>query len=340
MLLRSIAILAMPDESASQQWGPTDPPCQSRAPEPSPLSATRGPLRAWTEEMANLDAATRRNLPQRLRLLSNRSWLELLTASLASRDVAGIRLPGFPPPEVQIQFTGSAGEQTLQEAFAFYAMIREACAKLGRPAAADSRLLDFGVGWGRLLRMFLRDVAEENLYGCDVDADVLALCRTLGMPGNLDRIYPGGKLPYPDAFFDVIVSYSVFTHLPEPVHLHWLAELARVARPGAVFVLTLEPRSFIDDVARLGESGDHPQLWLRQLARFAGTCPQLYEAFDSGQIAYIPTGGGEYRDNAAYGDAIVPLAYVEREWSRYFDVHEYIDDRGRFYQAVLVVQRR
>jgi hypothetical protein len=70
-------------------------------------------------------------------------------------------------------------------------------------------------------------------------------------------------------------------------------------------------------------------------------CPHLYQDFDDGRIAYIPTGGGgEFRDGAIYGDAIVPLSYIEREWSRYFDVRDYIDDRNRFHQAVLTVQRQ
>lgn len=285
-------------------------------------------------------ASANKNLTERLRLLSDRGWFQLLTASLSSRDVAGIRLPGFPQTEIQVQFTGSANEQTLQEAFSFYTLIKEASVRLRTPLSADSRLLEFGVGWGRLLRMFIKDIAAHNLHGCDVDPEVIWLCRSLGMPGNLDRIYPGGKLPYPDAYFDTIASYSVFTHLPEPVHLHWMTELARVARPGCVFVLTLEPRSFIDTVAELGRRADLKDGWHRQLAKFADKCDQLRAEFDSGEIAYIPTGGGDYRDSSAYGDAIVPLAYVQRAWAQYFDVHEYIDDQKRFYQAVLIVQRR
>ena len=287
------------------------------------------------------DDASPPNLPQRLRRLSDQGWLELLKESVLSRVVAGIMLPGFPSADLQIQFTGSANTQTLQEAFGFYSLVKDSCARLGKPIGLASRLLDFGVGWGQFLRFFMKDINSDNLYGCDIDPEVLGICRELGVPGNLDRTYPGGKLPYPDAHFDAIFSYSVFTHLPEHAHQHWLAELARVARPGCVFTLTLEPRSFIDYVAQLGERREWDQSWHRHLATFANTCPQLYQDFDDGRIAYIPTGGGgEFRDGAIYGDAIVPLSYIEREWSRYFDVRDYIDDRNRFHQAVLTVQRQ
>jgi hypothetical protein len=280
------------------------------------------------------------NLPARLRRLSDQGWLELLVASLSSRNVAGIALPGFPSAEVQAQFTGSSREQTLQEAFGVYTFIRDTCAALGRPLGVDSRLLDFGVGWGRFLRIFIRNIAAENLYGCDIDPDVLRLCRELGLPGNLDRIYPNGKLPYPDGWFDAMYAYSVFTHLPEAVHLHWMRELARVSRPGCVFALTLEPRGFIDFVAGLGSRQDLQPGWHQKLATFAPRCPEFLADFDNGRIAYMPTGGGDHRDESVYGDAVVPLAFIEQNWSNDFKVHEYIDDPARFYQAMLVVQRR
>lgn len=291
--------------------------------------------------MYKRDAANYQGLPKRMHRLSDSGWLELLVESVASRSVAGITLPAFPSVEVQVQFTGSANAQTLHEAFGFYGLIKESCTKLGAPIGPDSRLLDFGVGWGRLLRIFMKDVEADKLHGCDIDPAVIGLCNELGVPGNLDRIYPAGKLPYPDAYFDAMFSYSVFTHLPEHAHLHWLSELARVARPGCVFALTLEPRRFIDFVAELGMRDDWEQPWHRHLAMFAGMCPELHHEFDNGRIAFIPTGGGgEYRDNSVYGDAIVPLAYIEREWLQYFDVRDYIDDPDRFHQAVLVVQRR
>jgi len=287
------------------------------------------------------DTANPVNLPQRLRRLSDQGWLELLAASISSRTVAGITLPAFPSVDVQVQFTGSANIQTLQEAFGFYSLVKDYSSRLSNPIGPTSRLLDFGVGWGRFLRFFMKDINADSLYGCDIDPVVLEICRQMGVPGNLDRTYAGGKLPYPDAHFDVIFSYSVFTHLPEPAHQHWLAELARVARPGCVFTLTLEPRSFIDFVSQLGGRSNLEQAWHRHLATYAHMCAQLYQDFDEGRIAYIPTGGGgEYRDNTIYGDAIVPLAYIEREWSRYFDVRDYIDDRNRFSQAVLIVQRQ
>jgi hypothetical protein len=64
--------------------------------------------------------------------------------------------------------------------------------------------------------------------------------------------------------------------------------------------------------------------------------PRFYEDFDSGNMVFMPTNKGV---EETYGDAVVPLPFIEREWSPYFKVHAYIDDPQIYRQAVLVVQR-
>ena len=76
------------------------------------------------------------------------------------------------------------------------------------------------------------------------------------------------------------------------------------------------------------------------MACFADRVKLLQEQFDLGDIAYLPTGGGDYRHADMYGEAVVPLSYIERVWAPYFTIREYIDDPNRFWQAVLIVQRR
>ena len=63
------------------------------------------------------------------------------------------------------------------------------------------------------------------------------------------RYHPTGSLradeyrfPYEDASFDVVLAASVLTHLLEDAAAHYLAEIARVLRPGGRAVL-LEPQA-------------------------------------------------------------------------------------------------
>jgi len=273
-------------------------------------------------------------LPAKFRKLDDGAWLDMLIKSISVPRIDGVDFPGFPPEAVQITFNGNANESSLREAFKFFVLTKKYSREFSKRLTSRSRFLDFGCGWGRLLRFFWKEIDEGNLYGCDVNSWILDVCRSLSMPGQIDLITPLGTLPYPQGHFDNIIAHSVFTHLPERVHLHAMRELARVSRRGCVFCLTLEPRRFIDEVANLpAEANDERS---RALKAHQPRVSQYLEAFDSGNLAFMPTNKGV---EDTYGDAVVPLAYIEREWSPYFRVRAYIDDPAVHWQAVLVVQR-
>lgn len=276
-------------------------------------------------------------LSEKMRRLSDKKWLSLLIKSISKPTIKSVEFPGFPSPTLQANFVGSSNGAALREGFHFYSFVKRNAQKAGIPLQTGHKLLDFGCGWGRHLRFFWKDIAEENLHGCDVRSDVLDVCRETRVPGNFSLITPDGTLPYPDGHFNVIVAYSVFTHLPEDMNLHWMKELARVAAPGCLFCLTIEPRRFLDFVAAISDRDE--SVWHRTLARFNIELARYYAQFDAGEIAYLPTGGGGVLKNSVYGDAVVPLAFIEKNWSPYFEVKEYIDDEGQFWQAVLAVQR-
>ena len=270
--------------------------------------------------------------------ISDNKWFKMLLKSVNSRTVDGIRFPGFPDDAIQSQFVGSSNEAALREGFVFYSMVKGYAEALGKPLGRTTKLLDFGCGWGRYLRIFRKDIADENLFGVDVDPTILDECKTNDVPGELNQITPDGSLPYPDDFFDCVIAYSVFTHLPENIHNHWRNEIARVAKPGCVFVLTLESIRFLEFVENI-DSDNPPSGWHAALSQFASKIPDLRKAYNKGEFVYLPTGGGDFRATDVYGDAIVPLKYVEQSWNKLFNIIDYIDDPNRFWQAVLVAQR-
>jgi len=107
-------------------------------------------------------------------------WFAMIARSYSAPPVEfrGKALPGFPSDAVQVSTTGHCGIATLREAFDFYCACLTHFAALGRPIENGSRLLDFGAGWGRVSRFFLRDVAPENLHGLDVTPELSEICRT------------------------------------------------------------------------------------------------------------------------------------------------------------------
>ena len=293
-------------------------------------------LKNLFRETKKVLAVRKRRLPDHIRSLSDEDWLDLLIRSISLKNIDTIEFPGFPPPELQVRFVGSDYEHALKEAFVFYSFMKQQAVLLNMPLQRKSRVLDFGCGWGRFLRFFWKDVNVNRLFGCDVNSIILDVCRKTNVPGNLSLIAPEERLPYRDAYFDFIIAYSVFTHLPESVNLHWMHELARVSKPGSVFCLTLEPRRFIDFITTIPP--DTKSEWYRLLSQYSEQSEALYQKYDAGEIAFLPTCGEHI--GRTYGDAIVPLSFIEREWSPFFTIHTYIDDPNHFWQAALVLQRK
>ena len=121
---------------------------------------------------------------------------------------------------------------------------------LGLGMLAERRFgsaLEIGYGAGAVLAA-LAPVVDE-LHGLDLDADEKAIRERLssrGVPASLVRgsVY---ELPYPDARFDLVVCFSVFEHLHE--YPKGLAEVARVLRPGGLFLLGIPAVNRLMEVA-------------------------------------------------------------------------------------------
>jgi SAM-dependent methyltransferase len=97
------------------------------------------------------------------------------------------------------------------------------------------RVLEVGFGAGAVL--FALAPAARELFGIDRDAnpeEARSILARRGLQADLrnGNVY---DLPYDDAFFDLVVSYSVFEHLHE--YRRALGEVARVLRPGGRFLL-------------------------------------------------------------------------------------------------------
>ena len=272
------------------------------------------------------------------RQLSDSDWLTLLIQSVKGQTVQGLDFPKFPQDTIQTNFVGSCGERALKEAYYFYDFLKREALKSGVSIKKNSTILDFGTGWGRFLRFFWKDVSEKGLNGVDVDPVMIDLCRTLGVPGNLQTIQPLGFLPYEDSSIDVILAYSVFTHLPENVHLNWMQEFKRVVRPGGIVAMTIEPRRFLEFVAGLKNKTPENN-WHSLLQRFSDYAEQAFPLYDSGQLVYLPTGGGAFREPAVYGDAVCPVSFLEKNWMPEFSIRSHIDDPKQFWQAAVLLQR-
>ena len=270
-------------------------------------------------------------------LSSPEEWRDIIIRSVNEPEIQGQRMPRFPHADIQDRWVGSHDAAAINEAYLFYNHVRSYAEALGKPLQPNSKVLDFGVGWGRFQRLFWYDVDEAGLHGVDIDLDVLSACRMLGVPGLFDLIEARGVLPFEDETFDCAISYSVFSHLPEQIADHWMAEVSRVCKPGAVFCYTTEPYRFLEFIRDIKDPATH---WHAGLARFASQMPIMMSKFRLGEFCFLPTsGGGEYMTAEVYGDTAIPQSYIEKNWEKYFRMRAYIDDPNLFWQAFVAVQK-
>jgi len=272
--------------------------------------------------------------------LDDDAWFEVIVRSIEEPVIRGVTLPGFPPAAFQIGTIGSSGRQALGEAFNFWKIVRGYAERAGIPLGRGRRVLDFGCGWGRMVRFFLRDLPGEDVWGADVGRDMIALCRQHFRTGRFELVQPTPPTALPAASFDVVYAYSVFSHLNEAVSLAWIEEMARVLKPGGVLLVTTQARRFITRCEEIRRGGPPGNAWELSLSRLFTDQAKALAAYDGGEFLHVATGGGEDRPATFYGESVIPRGYVERVWSRFLEPVDFVDDPALLPQALVVMRKR
>ena len=74
-------------------------------------------------------------------------------------------------------------------------------------------ILDFGCGWGRLLRIFVEFNGEEKVLGCDVNPYYVMSLNKHFRKSSIFQIPVKPPYYWPISKYDFIIAFSVFTHL-------------------------------------------------------------------------------------------------------------------------------
>jgi hypothetical protein len=221
--------------------------------------------------------------------LSDGEWCDTLTASIADPLIDGIEFPHFAADEVQQWSHGSIGEVAMGEAAAFYKFI---AAKdfFRRKAQPGANFLDFGVGWGRIGRFFLRDFDLDCLYGFETQRSSAFRARSLN---PYFCILTGPDLPdqkLPADRFDLMVGWSVFSHLSEVSASAWLQELARIMRPDGFCVMSTFGDRFLAqllDCDRALARGEQVHWYHRNVLEAAGDIDAQLGRYRRGEFVWI-----------------------------------------------------
>lgn len=269
--------------------------------------------------------------------IDDEQWLQLMTVGYRERPALREFLPGLPEEKIQLRFTGNAGDKTLTEGFHAYRLFKNIVRKhCGAFVSRD--ILDFGCGWGRIIRFFLKETSPERLWGVDCLEEAIQICKETNRWCKFQLIQPRPPMSFPDESFDLIYSYSVFSHLSEDVHLQWLEEFRRLLRPKGLLIATTWPRDYILECARLRNLNAVPFFKGGAASSFVDTEKFLTD-YDNGKFCYSPVGGGGILDGSFYGETCISRTYASRYWSKYFTLRDYIDDRDQCAQNVIVVEK-
>lgn len=266
-------------------------------------------------------------------------WFWMLYKDIQLKSNLKKLIPRMPEDKIQLQFTGHSGKDTLKEAFTFYQFIKNISKKNNIDFNQNIKILDFGCGWGRIIRFFLKDLPASNLYGIDCDSEIIEVCKNSNLNCNfsVNGIFPPTE--FKDNSFDIIYAYSVFSHLSEEAHKKWIIEFKRILKPNGVLIATTRPRDFIlicADTRKMVES--EVQFFAKGLVNTFSDTEKILEKYDNGEYIYEPIGGGGIRDGSFYGETCIPSRYVKKVWTQCFKKVDFINFKKhyRFNQNAII----
>lgn len=231
-------------------------------------------------------------------------WLAVLSGEVMCEGA-----PTLPPVTVQVATTGRSGRPIMRDALVFKEFLKQILSHYSRPLSKETKILDFGCGWGRILRTFIHEVDAKKLLGVDAQSQMVEIAsRTTGNDVSFFAISETPPIALSDAQFDLIYAYSVFSHLSEKTAANWVKEFARLCRPGGIIALTTRSRLHIEQVRK--SASDPHSVQYREM--FGEPASDLAK-YDRGEFVFHP-GKNAGLSSEHYGEAVVSERYARMHW--------------------------
>lgn len=161
--------------------------------------------------------------------------LVLISLPIPSLPNLSRLLPRMASDEVQRNWTGNSGAPLLAQTNYFAKLLMDATRR------TSGKILDFGCGYGRIMRALYYYADPDNLYGCDPWGTSIQICKADGMLGHFAiSDYLPRSLPF-NTQFELIYAFSVFTHLSERATTSCMSALADACAPNGTIAITIRP---------------------------------------------------------------------------------------------------
>ena len=204
-------------------------------------------------------------------------------------------LPRMADSQVQRDWTGSDGHTLLRQTLTFARLLEKNTILLRGRSLNDQRILDFGCGWGRIIRLLYYFSDPVKLYGCDPWTRSIDICKSDGIAANLAvSDYLPKALPFDKSSFDLIFAFSVFTHLSERATAVALDTLTRHLATDGLLVITIRPVEYWDIHAGLS----------------AADLELLKTKHSKDGFAFQPHNREAIEGDITYGDTSISLSYL------------------------------
>jgi ubiquinone/menaquinone biosynthesis C-methylase UbiE len=181
-------------------------------------------------------------------------------------------------------------------------------------------VLDFACGPGRVINAFREYTSNCSMYGSDIDEQAIVWAQE-HLP-DVAR-FSTNKVTAPTGFaagmFDAIYCVSLFTHLDESAQDEWLAELARLLKPGGMLVTTTHGRFAMSSCTRV----------------------ELAKLQDRGIVFRVDRRGRFKVDGLPdfYQTTFHAADYVKKHWGRFLPVVAYIEGGLGGHQDLVVMRK-
>jgi SAM-dependent methyltransferase len=270
--------------------------------------------------------------------VNDAEWFEIQFNPAVAREKYGIVLPTIPADDVQVGFTGLTGRNNLEQAFNFYLYARS-ISQINKKTQA--RILDFGGGWGRVARFFLRDTQPEYIYIADTMEYAIDCLHATGNPCQIIHNQPRPPINRLPGQFDLVYAYSVFSHLSEEYFHAWVNYLLEVLRPGGYLVFTTRGEYFIDHLEHLHTSQDDSHKMLEEhIRRLREDMPlpeEIRRRYQNGEFQFYPIGGSDELTSEFFGEAFIPKSYTLQHFGPYFV--DFYEDIPNVDQSVVALRK-
>jgi len=231
-------------------------------------------------------------------------------------------LPGLPSDEIQITVGGSCGDNDMWHGFRKYRIFRELHDKYRNPRNPVNKILDFGCAYGRMLRYFVKDFHSAKLYGSDIWESLIKWNKENSHYAEFlqGTVFPPSGIA--ENTFDLIYSFSVFSHLSAENGEAWLKELARITAENGLIIVTI---------------WSHPLRTKEYHNNHFEDYDKLVNDYDAGNFCYSTL---KYSPKAVYAEALIPKSYIRRVWSQYVDILEIVEGHPWSTNQSYVVMRK